>query len=116
MDAKKLMIGNLIKSIHTNNIITVDLFLFNEINDDITYLDSLFGIRLTEEWLLKFGFNKDNNRYFKNLLCLHINYTEDSTKYFNYIPDIIDEFTVKYVHQLQNLYFALTTKHLEIIK
>lgn len=77
-------------------------------------------IPLTEEWLLKFGFQYDNDddwyvyeskngislshiiggltHYFGNQECLWV--------------DILSE--IKYVHQLQNLYFALTGEELQL--
>ena len=71
-------------------------------------------IPLTEQWLLKFGFEKDfaNDGFkFNNLILdseerLHI---IDRSRY-----GIIISRCVKHVHQLQNLYFALTGKELEI--
>jgi len=64
-------------------------------------------IPITEEWLLKLGFiNDDAQRYFKNGIYL-ILYDEGCTILHNQIH--INYF---YVHQLQNLYFALTGKEL----
>lgn len=77
-------------------------------------------IPLTEEWLLKFGFEKDQYGDF---------YIEfNGTKYKSYIIDInngISAFgvsyqddtfyfawNIKYVHQLQNLVYALTGEEL----
>jgi len=72
-------------------------------NGDDTYKPIL----ITEEWLLKFGFeNDDDQRYFKNGIYL-ILYDEGCTILHNQIH--INYF---YVHQLQNLYFALTGKEL----
>ena len=67
-------------------------------------------IPLTEEWLVKFGFRKSANLYL-------------SIGYFEFIwqgelfLDIEGQWLTlgcKYVHSLQNLYFALTGKELEI--
>jgi hypothetical protein len=73
-------------------------------------------IPLTEEWLLKFGFENNGNYWLKDYLrvwewgiCINITYhsqrlgSEDKSC-----------FEIKHVHQLQNLYFALTGKELEI--
>jgi hypothetical protein len=81
-------------------------------------------ILITEEWLLKFGATKYNdNRFYLDL-------EKEGTLqlFFWNIGDdyIICEFSSrsehvcyfndhKYVHQLQNLYFALTQKELTII-
>ena len=81
-------------------------------------------IPLTEEWLLKFGFEKDEyakdfrlgkywveNRYFdsyeKSMFlfgCYQFNKI--------YITSNVD--VLKYVHELQNLYFAITGEELTI--
>lgn len=66
-------------------------------------------IPLTEEWLLKFGFKKIGNQFI--IENGRITLTDD-IKYGN---QFIYEFTsLVYVHQLQNLYFALTGNELEI--
>jgi hypothetical protein len=93
------------------------------------YVDYIKPIPLTEEWLLKFGFEEEAMRYSKNIdlfgggkkLCFSGDYLYiiDSEKQ-NTIPtdvvtiwnkDVKKEF---YVHQLQNLYFALTGEELII--
>ena len=75
-------------------------------------------VELTEEWLLRFGFEKAPlvDKYLKGY------FTYDSKlKYFTYFTDIedggyeniiIQKEKLKYVHQLQNLYFALTGEEL----
>ena len=64
-------------------------------------------IPLTEEILLKFGFLKDDNFY-------HLNNIWISNFYENYFSlDGFDETKIEYVHQLQNLYFALTGEELK---
>ena len=73
-------------------------------------------IPLTEEWLLKFGFEKelgwDNMVYFNNN-GMHIYLCENGKEsWLEYENDIV----LKSVHQLQNLYFALTNKELIINK
>lgn len=76
-------------------------------------------IPLTEEWLLKFGFEKIKSGYeeaetydFYNE-NLYFNMANQSIKIngnyaISFIPD--------YVHQLQNLYFALTNTELKLEK
>jgi hypothetical protein len=116
MEAKELRIGNWIKldgELET----TVDCH-------DITQLDVaphsiiIEPIPLTEEWLLKFGKTKlglsvqqssypDGDLYVgfdDKGICRLMNCSEG----FNFGKEI------KYVHQLQNLYFALTGEELII--
>jgi hypothetical protein len=68
--------------------------------------DRLSGIPLTEEWLLKLGFEKTQGCFLKNgirLLAIRDLYFRGS------FPIKTD---IKFVHQLQNLYFALTNQEL----
>ncbi len=76
----------------------------------------LSPILLTEECLLKLGFVKDKNDYrLEDLysLSISVNRNGEFTPCFN---DRIlhSELKMKTLHQLQNLYFALTGKELEI--
>ena len=70
-------------------------------------------IPLTEEWLIKCGFKFQNilkKAYQRNLyLYKGFGIYEVKPKEFFY-----KEIQIKYVHQLQNLYFALTGDELEI--
>jgi len=71
-------------------------------------------IPLTDEWLDKFGFELDEETEMYNLITplQFIDYS------FEIIKNAHDRFyqwrhiKVKYVHQLQNLYFALTNEEL----
>jgi hypothetical protein len=67
-------------------------------------------IPLTEEWLLKFGFKYDgHNCYTKDnmLYCI-----EDHTFQFDFDDNNFMHKVIDSVHQLQNLYFALTGEEL----
>lgn len=79
------------------------------------FKDNYFGIPLTEDWLVKFGFkNEKLNRYRlgKLLIALESDSYKKGRVYYN--SWAIKERKPKYVHSLQNLYFALTGKELEI--
>ena len=71
-------------------------------------------IPLTKEWLLKFGF-KYKEMYYESEYLTALNdcfiVVERVTGFF-YVDAPNNE--IKYVHQLQNLYFALTGEELEI--
>jgi hypothetical protein len=83
-------------------------------------LTELNPIPLTEEWLTKFGFEKDKRSadyvqvyYFgenpvTNDWMISLKNTGKGFFYRN------SHFSVNYVHQLQNLYFALTKEELTI--
>jgi hypothetical protein len=71
-------------------------------------------IPLTEEWLIKFGFDK---KFSKDKFTIIPNGKLDYEKgrtYFN--AWTILEHQPEYVHQLQNLYFALTGEELSYEK
>lgn len=102
MKASELRIGSKISK--NNNIITVDAKTIFDIwiNDGLKIYDP---IPLTEEWLLKFGFEKGSLIYF-NLNGEIVFKGDNAFRYFGLTVQL------KYVHQLQNLYFALTGQEL----
>jgi len=85
----------------------------NVINDP----DAFDGIPLTEEWLLKFGINPKKCRIVGQAQIGFSIIPNEGTSAF-YIDYMQDEVTLHapldYLHQLQNLYFALTGQELEI--
>jgi hypothetical protein len=145
LKATDLRIGNWVVLVKENiyenkdyQLDAYDIYKASEF-DDIT--ECLLPIPLTEEWLIKFGFEKINERTFRiidkskdeklgykderNWKELDIIYWEyiamgsyakgykfkwNDEKYVNYQK----EKTIDYVHQLQNLYFALTGEELTI--
>lgn len=114
IQATQLRIGNYLKYKNTNDLAIVELIHKKHFDCRDEY--GLFTpngnyepINLTEEWLLKFGFKrfpwglvKDNLLFKDDLKCSYI------------ILQVGNGFEakVKHVHQLQNLYFALTNKEL----
>ena len=116
MESKELRIGNLVDIYRESGL---DLIPCKNSVIDVEDLRCIFKdyiqaepIPLTEEWLLKFGFTRtsgwdDYEGWIKDDVEIECNiYT------FNYVNCIDKE--IKYIHQLQNLYFALTNKELEI--
>ena len=113
--AKELRIGNYVRYIGLYDHYPVVKSITE--NDD----DEIDPITITEEWLLKFGFERTYLSQFrskfthKDIHCIGYDFSyvidksmEGFTWYGRYVKDI------KYIHQLQNLYFALTQKELEI--
>lgn len=96
------------------------------------------SIILTEEWLIKFGFKPEpqspsvlHSRYFSMCICdykysfSYAEFREDWGFYHSYTDAMTEEennrfdcvsFGIKYVHQLQNLMFALTQEELQLNK
>lgn len=83
-------------------------------------------VPLTEEWLLKFGFYEDGEYYSKNIYdykyCFkYRDWAKNWAFFHEFSPDPKDDrvkypvcFDIKYVHQLQNLFFSLTGGELVI--
>ena len=83
---------------------------------DESLIDEMFqSILLTEEWLLKFGFVWSGTQLVymdKKSGWFWLVKKDDTYKLWYYENSIGKQF--EYVHQLQNLYFALTGNELEI--
>ena len=131
LKANELRIGNYIKFKSTGEVERV----YNIINDfrwiggvseknkksvDINSVDiaDAESIPLNEEWLVKFGFEKhfgNNNHLLYSLPNLTLVKYEKETDFNGYwLKYYQGKFPkkLKYVHQLQNLYFALTGEEL----
>lgn len=69
-------------------------------------------ILLNEEWLEKFGFEKEYGAFkLKGLKSWLTKYTSEPNLYSANIGNMKLS-TLKYVHELQNLYFAITQREL----
>lgn len=77
-------------------------------------MENITPIPLTEEWLLKFGFKSTQSGMMFILKDKNgNNFTIESDSISFSARFIIDHYCeIKYVHQLQNLYFALTGEEL----
>ena len=76
-------------------------------------------IPLTEEWLLKFGFSKRDDNYELlvdelNLEVSLIDFIENWSVYLSGPFGMVNTKKINYLHQLQNLYFALTGTELNV--
>ena len=128
MEAKELRIGNLvnygvnvcpIKSIHTESVLKNEASVYIELNQKLNHycvkLDEIQPIPLTEEWLVKFGFNEINFSYYFENIELYFQRSYQSYFFkFGFEPNEKKAIQIKYVHQLQNLYFALTGEELTL--
>jgi hypothetical protein len=103
MQAQELRIGNLIN--YLNDIKTVSFWDFEEMEQSMY---NYKPIPLTEEWLISFGFyilhtTKGNTLIYWKGEKQRVNYNNGCFFYKVYNGTL----PIKYVHQLQNLYFAL---------
>jgi hypothetical protein len=131
MKASELRIGNFllfvnklqeVSSIHSDN--TIRLRKTKNDNCHGCYCVNtitIFPIRITEEWLLKFGFyyqSSDKNYVIKNKYgyCNSIKKIDGDWCYNNDYSDASCYFVreLRYIHELQNLYYALNEEELTI--
>lgn len=129
MKANELRIGNLVyfdfngkSDLHI--IIPRDIHVMNLCEIGKEESECYKPIPLTKEWLLKFRFELQYGfggikRYYKDRYLIEngISMFFDNGFSFRITTDAQNSThasSVKYVHQLQNLYFALTSKELEI--
>ncbi len=122
MDARELRIGNFVKLnekeftiIH--EILEVGMTCKTKSlgQKDYYEIEDLTPIPLTEEWLLKFGFDLNSDHFIGEVWGIEGNnyYFCISCKSYTFVHSSFNT-RIEYVHQLQNLYHALTGKELEI--
>lgn len=110
MNEKELMIGNWV------NHKSINIQLNRTDFCDNTFLRNIKPIPLTSDLLVKFGFEKRKDGrlrwYQKNDIDIDVELYKDGRAAFFTYTNLDKEITVASVHQLQNLYFALTGKEL----
>lgn len=127
MKANELRIGNYVSPFNRNDehqmVMQVSANNIKLTEMGKVSVDDIFGIPLTEEWIIKFGFEYDihnleysraildetlitysqkNGIFLESRVCCH-----ECGGYMEYVE-------IKHVHQLQNLYYALTGEELTI--
>lgn len=130
--ARELRIGNYIwfnDAPEKIGIAKVTQILDNGILTDqgFAYINEIEPIPLTEEWLLKFGFQKSIGFFMilSKLTSIELGLNNDTAEiqYYCYFRErshvgegdyVLLRKNLKYVHQLQNLYFAITGIELTI--
>ncbi len=117
MKAQDLRIGNLVydRDGKTATIDSIGMFGNVRLTTSDYHCESstLFDcdpIQLTEEWLLRFGFEKVNHYFQINEFWVYFRLRD-----YKYVfRHCVKTFEIKYVHQLQNLYYALTGEELTL--
>lgn len=104
--ANELRIGNLL--FNDGVVVTIDARSIFDIWDD-KGLNNYSPIPLTEEWLMRFGFEENEEGYW-----VIVGQFYDMRKILKTSLYQGDLQSTKYVHQLQNLYFAITGEELTI--
>jgi hypothetical protein len=136
MTANELRIGNFIMYSDIKKIFDVNLWFFAELKTKVSWINDFEPIPLTEEWLEKFGFELKDYESFEAENEIHdyeIVMTYDKEKKYsidywkeseycqlcffdeNYENRKLINGFVQYVHQLQNIYFALTGEELTLV-
>lgn len=115
MEATELRIGNYLQY-KSGEVFQIHSQDFSSLESIPEYLHPN-PIPLTEEWLLKFGFKKLSaisfEKYINANKSFTIVYSMNAKRWsFPYHHKINTLVSFEYVHQLQNLYFALTGKEL----
>lgn len=118
MNANQFRIGNLILAEHCDGSLHVEEIAELAKKDGWEKAKTKRGwhfkepIPLTEEWLVKFGFISIQDGWYqieKMPISFNWNIYDNTLRFMGYSFKHI-----KYVHQLQNLYFALTGEELQI--
>lgn len=78
------------------------------------YFD-LCPIELSEDWLFKFGFEKEEHGFYEKEYCFFdlLNISENGFIIYAVLETYTISQEIKYVHELQNLYYTLTGEELE---
>lgn len=103
MNTKELRIGNLIAGLSIEKVEWLGDHVVNLYN-----IGSYSPVKLTEEWLIKFGFVKHSGGYLSSDSSIELTFD-----FLVWKPNI-KRLEILYVHQLQNLYFAITGKELSV--
>ena len=124
MKQKDLRIGNYIQ--HGNYVAIVGPAFFTSWDNYDFEKDGIFKpeiqpIPLTEEWLVKFGFEDIYGAFISTKWMWNFQIEKHESFKDGWIFFIEEEgivappsIKIKYVHQLQNLYFALTGEEIEL--
>ena len=126
MEINELRIGNWVKvndpifGVNTYKVATIRDNGIITLNDNMSCLvDNIEPIELTEEVLVKIGFEKFVKSFRMELSGCRLDYFIDKTLYIYkkhtnccLIKDL--EIKCEYIHQLQNSFFLLTGKELEV--
>lgn len=113
MRATELRLGNLVNHVVFGIVSATminDTYIQHEYDGAMFFESNEYfePIPLTEEWLDKFGFNKEECFYILKGVCLMDEYDG------RYRLDGQSDCYIKHVHQLQNLYHSLVGEELEV--
>ncbi len=114
LKASELRIGNLV--MFDKELIDLGWINLKDLSNELPITNALYKpIQLTEEWLVKFGF--ETNNWTDNGHPIYYGWNKSGFLLEGKLPNLSldgsnNELIIKHVHQLQNLYFSLTGKEL----
>lgn len=114
MKASELRIGNIVEQ----GIIELIVSSLIQVRDTIYESEVIEPIPLTEEWLLKFGFDFSIDTWYLKGFAIWETECGDKkgNEYMGFFYELREvgmmDREIKYVHELQNLHFALTGEEL----
>ena len=124
MEANELRLGNFVKFPHNEKPLMVNHRIIHDLYNGMTKYDP---IPLTEEWLNNFGFQLDQYVEIESIidevaecdLHLEMEYGERGTVICISSDHLNESMSIplkhiKFVHQFQNIYFALKGKELKL--
>lgn len=127
MDQKALRLGNLVndhlgRTLQVTGLKDDNVYLALSNGDKVRYnIKTIQPIFITEEWLFKFGFTYNGWNYDLGRFTFHAQGRDEDGSFYNTEFYILSKqiktlisFRVQYVHQLQNICFALTERELTI--
>lgn len=108
MKANELRIGNLVEYSDGAGFVELCSLEIHKIDIGKVYVKP---IPLTEEWLVRFGFRKTFDSPFEDF-----EWSDNNLQLSEKFDCYLGKFTqpIKYVHRLQNVYFALTGEELKL--
>lgn len=114
IDPKSLRIGSRIYWKGKNEVV-IEASDFAELEHDENYFDAGSPIPLTDEVLIRAGFAKNGNEFTYPDWFIALSFDCEESDWHCY--ELRDSFwitSIKYLHQLQNLFFSLCGTELEI--
>ena len=113
MNANELRIGNWVLNDYTHKPQEVYGMMLHRLSKE-NDMGFIKPIPLTEEWLIKFGFdsNGDDNEYWVHDGMRNFSFLNQGVDFKVFDSGDVTVCFIKYVNQLQNLYFALTGEEL----
>jgi len=120
MKIEELRIGNYVNYFENDTIFKVIQIESNglEVKNDkeLTWIEteSFEGVPITEEWMLKFGFEKNHKHGIENYVFNNFTYypSNKQVKIYDRFGGSLYVENIEFVHQLQNLYFTVNQKEL----